>query len=331
MRNKILKTELLNILCCPHSGQNLVYKNDDNPEITDVGWLVTEDLSKSYKVTNGIPRFVSDSNYADNFGFQWNFFARTQLDSHSGHTISADRFWKATGWNKEDMYGKWVLDVGCGSGRFAEVALSSGAKVVALDYSNSVDATWKNLNYHSNLYVVQGDIFSLPFLQESFDFVYSLGVLQHTPNVEKALKSLPSVLVKNGNLCIDVYWKRFRSLLHSKYLIRPFTKNMQNKKLFELVKKAVPLMLPISTFLGKIPIIGVALKRLIPVANYYNIYPLSEDQHKEWSILDTFDMLSPKYDSPQTKNKIYQYMQEAGINDIQITHATLLAASGKKK
>ena len=36
--------------------------------------------------------------------------------------------------------GKWVLDAGCGMGRFAEIALKIGAQVVALDYSNAVDA-----------------------------------------------------------------------------------------------------------------------------------------------------------------------------------------------
>lgn len=39
----------------------------------------------------------------------------------------------ATGWIPAEMKDKWVLDVGCGSGRFAEAALSSAARVVALE------------------------------------------------------------------------------------------------------------------------------------------------------------------------------------------------------
>ena len=83
-----------------------------------------------------------------------------------------------------------VLDVGCGAGRFAEIALRTGAKVVALDYSTAVDACYANLGHHENLEVVQGDVYALPFVGRSFPFVYSLGVLQHTPDVRTAFAAL---------------------------------------------------------------------------------------------------------------------------------------------
>jgi SAM-dependent methyltransferase len=126
---------------------------------------------------------------------QWNHFAKTQLDSHSGHPISADRFWTSTGWNPDALKDRWVLDVGCGSGRFAEVALAAGAQVVALDYSSAVDACAANLGHHPRFHVIQGDIYALPFAPGSFDFVYSLGVLQHTPDVARAFAALPPMLV----------------------------------------------------------------------------------------------------------------------------------------
>ncbi len=105
---------------------------------------------------------------------QWNTFSKTQLDSHSGHPISANRFWEATGWKPSDLAGQRVLDVGCGAGRFAEVALEAGAEVVALDYSNAVDACYENLGRSERLLVVQGDVYSLPFRKGDFAFVYSL-------------------------------------------------------------------------------------------------------------------------------------------------------------
>jgi hypothetical protein len=52
------------------------------------GLLSNADNQYRYSNRNGIPRFVSESNYADNFGMQWNYFAKTQLDSYSGHAIS---------------------------------------------------------------------------------------------------------------------------------------------------------------------------------------------------------------------------------------------------
>jgi 2-polyprenyl-3-methyl-5-hydroxy-6-metoxy-1,4-benzoquinol methylase len=104
-----------------------------------------------------------------------------------------------------------VLEVGCGAGRFTEILLSAGALVVSLDYSSAVDACWKNHYLHSNLNVVQGDIYNLPFQKESFDFVFCFGVLQHTPNVKKAFVSLIPQLKKDGRLAVAVYRKRIRT------------------------------------------------------------------------------------------------------------------------
>ena len=326
-----MKIELLELLRCPKTGQrlNLEDGNKSAPEI-DAGWLVSTDGQHRYPIQNGIPRFVPESNYADNFGMQWNHFSKTQLDSYSGHPITADRFWKATGWHAEDMKGQWVLDVGCGAGRFAEVALKAGAKLVALDYSSAVDACYANLKHHPNLHVVQGDIYALPLGPGEFPFVYSLGVLQHTPDVAAAFSALPPMVRKGGRLCVDYYWKRFRTMLHAKYLLRPITKRMQQPKLFALLERWVPGLLSASQTLGRVPLLGRVLSRLIPVANYTGIYPLTDQQLREWALLDTFDMLAPAYDSPQTSATARAWMDEAGMLGVEVLHAGHLVVRGSK-
>ena len=208
-----LNREFVERLRCPKSGSRLrlVEKESSSKNEAYDQLLVSEDGLHSYTIQKGIPRFVPESNYADNFGMQWNHFAKTQLDSHSGHPISSERFWNATGWDAAEMKNKWVLDAGCGSGRFAEVALSSGAHVVALDYSTAVDACWANLKHHSRLFVVQGDIYALPFAPESFDYVYSLGVLQHTPEVARAFAALPPMVVGGGNFVWIIMKKQLKA------------------------------------------------------------------------------------------------------------------------
>ena len=302
---------------------------DSTLEIEE-GWLVSEDGQQRHPVLKGVPRFVPQSNYADNFGMQWNHFRQTQLDSHSGLPISANRFWKATAWKPEELKDKWVLDVGCGAGRFAEVALLAGAKVVALDYSSAVDACYENLKHHPNLHVVQGDIYALPFAPETFPFVYSLGVLQHTPDVAKAFAALPPMVQGGGKLCADFYWKRFRTLLHAKYLFRPFTKHMAQPKLFVLLERWVPSLLTISQALGRIPLAGRVLKRIVPVADYTGRYPLSDQQLKEWALLDTFDMLAPTYDKPQSSATVQRWLEEAKFVDVQVGHWGHLTGRGIK-
>lgn len=194
-----MHVDLIELLRCPQTGDPLYLQSADyeGGRIRE-GWLISLNGGQRYVIRNFIPRFVSESNYADNFGMQWNLFRQTQLDSYSGHPISADRFWKATAWQPGALRGQWVLDCGCGAGRFAEVALQAGAKVVALDYSSAVDACYANLKHHPNLHVVQGDIYALPFVGDFFPFVYSLGVLQHTPDVAKAFAALPPMVAGKG-------------------------------------------------------------------------------------------------------------------------------------
>ncbi|THB73279.1 MAG: class I SAM-dependent methyltransferase [Gammaproteobacteria bacterium] len=327
--------EFLQLLRCPQSGQQLVLESstvNSSPEgEIESGWLVSEDGNYRYPIKNNIPRFVPENNYADNFGMQWNHFAKTQLDSHSGHPISSERFWNATGWQSKDLCGKWVLDVGCGSGRFAEIALSTGANVVALDYSSAVDACYSNLKKHPNLHIVQGDIYALPFALETFSFVYSLGVLQHTPDVEKAFNSLPPMLKDGGRLCVDYYEKSAMSRFFPKYWLRPLTKRLPKKKLFTTLQLLVPIMLPISRLTSSIPVLGKYLKRLIPVANLDGIAPLDKQQQIEWSLLDTFDWFSPAYDNPQTAETARTWLERAMLKEIEVKKAGHLVGRGIKR
>lgn len=328
-----MKIELLELLRCPKTGQRLRLENGNghsHSQEIEEDRLISADGQQRYPVLRGIPRFVPQSNYADNFGMQWNHFRKTQLDSHSGHAISTERFWLATGWKPEQLKDQWVLDAGCGAGRFAEVALLAGAKVVALDYSSAVDACYANLRHHPNLHVVQGDIYSLPFAPESFPFVYSLGVLQHTPLVDKAFASLPPVVCGGGHICADFYWKRFRTMMHSKYLFRPLTKHMDPPKLFQLLQRWVPSLLATSQALGRVPLVGPALKRIVPVADYTGRFPLSDQQLKEWALLDTFDMLAPTYDNPQSAATVRRWFEQAGLEEIEVGHWSHLVGRGVK-
>lgn len=326
-----MQVELLELLRCPVSGEALRLEQAEESAGRIVsGVLVAAGSGQRYPIRNFVPRFVGASNYADNFGMQWNKFRHTQLDSHSGHPISADRFWKATGWRPEDLAGKWVLDVGCGAGRFAEVALDAGAKVVALDYSSAVDACYANLKQHAGLHVVQGDIYALPFLQRAFPLVYSLGVLQHTPDVGKAFAALPPMVADGGQLCVDYYFKRIRTMLHTKYLLRPLTTRMQPPRLFAILEKHVPALLRVSQVLGSVPLLGKGLQRIVPVIDYTGIYPLSAQQLQEWALLDTFDALAPAYDNPQTPRTVRAWFDAAGFREVEVFHEGHLVGRGHK-
>lgn len=324
---------LIEILRCPETGQPVrLEQHEERDGRVYSGWLISEGNGQRYPIRKFIARFVPEKNYADSFGMQWSVFRRTQLDSHSGLPISANRFYRATGWKPEQLRDQWVLDVGCGAGRFAEVALEAGAKVVALDYSNAVQACYENLHHYPNLHVIQGDIYHLPLRAGFFPFVYSLGVLQHTPDVDQALAALPPMLCDGGGrLVVDVYLKSPLGMLLPRFWFRTVTKRIPRDRLFQILQRWVPTLFRISCRVGQVPGAGHMLRRLVPVANYTDILPLTPEQHLEWALLDTFDWLSPEYDQPQTAATLRRWLQEAGLTNIQVEKAGHLVARGTKQ
>ncbi len=326
-----MKLDLLEWLCCPDCAGNLRLEHvvEAHAEI-ESGQLICLACLKEFPVVNFVPRFVPKENYASNFGLQWNEFRQTQLDSYSGTSISRDRFIKQTGWDSKCLQGQFVLDAGCGAGRFADIALSLGAHVIAIDYSDAVDACWQNLGSRPHFNVIQADIYHLPFKPNYFDRVYSLGVLQHTPNVKDAFMALPKQLRPDGLLVVDLYLRTWKAMLHPRYWLRFMTIRLAPKTLFSLVKTVAPFLLTLSRIMGWIPFLGRFLKRLIPVANYEGVYPLSKKQLLEWAILDTFDWLAPRYDQPQTPIILREWMEEAGLEQIQVFMAHHLTGRAQK-
>ena len=326
-----MKAEIVERLRCTNCAGVLSLtdtRGDVGGEI-ESGELRCADCNRAFPIVRYIPRFVPAANYADSFGFQWNHFRQTQLDSYSRTEISRRRFLRQTAWTREMLNGASVLDVGCGAGRFTEIALSLGATVFAVDYSQAVEACWNNMRGHERLSVIQGDIFSLPFAVESFDFVYCFGVLQHTPSPRGAFLSLPKQVRPEGSLVVDVYMQRFGNMLHPKYWLRPITTRISRPALFRLIERTAGPLLQLSNFLSRLPS-GDLLRRIVPIANYRGIHPLSEEQLVEWSVLDTFDWLSPIYDRPQTAAALRSWFEAANFDDVEVLKVDHLVGRGRK-
>lgn len=326
-----MKERITKVLCCPRCRSDLDLHEGARDEWDVVsGHLICNACGADYAIEGCVPRFVSTRNYAATFGCQWNRYRRTQLDSHSGLSVSQDRFFAETGWRCDDLADARVLDAGCGAGRFAEVALACGAELFAVDYSTAVDACWANLSPHPTLHVIQADLRNLPFKAETFDLVYCLGVLQHLPDVREGFMALAGQVRPGGRLVVDAYAKSVKNLLWGKYWIRPFTKRLPQDTLFRLVNVLVRYLLPLSRKLGRASRISGKLRRLLPVANYEGIYSLSEDQIKEWSLLDTFDMLSPRYDRPQSAATLRGLFADAGFHQTEVFRREVWVGRGVK-
>lgn len=329
-----MRREHLQHLACPDCKGDLRVSEVLKEEQSSIeeGTLECERCGRTYEVSRHIPRFVPAENYASGFGFQWNLMGQLQYDSHNGSTVSGDRFFDETGWPR-DMQGEKILEVGSGAGRFTEHAISTGALVVSLDYSGAVDANFRFNGHHPNVLIVQGDVYALPFRPGYFDRVCCLGVLQHTPDVAKSFRCLPEVLRPGGSLVVDVYrrlvwWKQ---LLVTRYWVRPITRRMRPQRLYEVCRRYISFMWPITGWLRKLPF-GASLSWSLLVADYRGVLPLEDDVLKDWALLDTFDMLSPAYDQPQTLETVRGWF-EAGdfeTSDVQYGYNGIQARGVKR-
>jgi ubiquinone/menaquinone biosynthesis C-methylase UbiE len=282
------------------------------------------ECSSVYPVTNGIPRFVEPDNYASSFGYQWNLFRKEQIDRYNGTTLSADRLWAETGWNKDDLSGKWVLDAGCGAGRFLDAVSITDAQVVGIDISSAIDAAKENLDGRDNVHFVQASIYELPFRDGAFDNVYCIGVIQHTPDPDKSLRAISKMVKPDGSIAVTIYERRrWYTMLFSKYWLRPITKRMRKETLLKTIQRLMPVAFPITDLLFRIPVVGRAFIFLIPVANYVHEKQLNRDQRYAWAVLDTFDMLSPAFDLPMTELEAKEPLADSGIEVSRLTLAGL--------
>ena len=107
-----------------------------------------------------------------------------------------------------DWRDKKVLEFGCGSGIDALEFARNGANVTAVDITyNAINLT-EALSQEAGvpIKVVQIDE-ALPFPNETFDLVYSFGVLHHIPNVERTLTEIHRVLKLDGTIIAMLYNK----------------------------------------------------------------------------------------------------------------------------
>jgi SAM-dependent methyltransferase len=234
------------------------------------------------------------------------------------------RFFATTGW-AEDLRGQRVLEAGCGAGRFAGVALETGAEVYSFDLSIAVEACLENIvepDQKKRHHLFQASIHEIPLESGMFDKIFCLGVLQHCPDVKKAFLSLIPFLKPGGELVVDCYWKEpVREWFKLKYILRPFFKWWDPRVLYSFLSATISIAYDIKLLISKIPEMGGFLSRIIPIGrlSFEPEMHLSVEEIKEIKTLSVFDMLSPRYDQPQTLSTFESWIRESGMETILLT------------
>ena len=266
-------------------------------------------FDKSYKV------FILDKadGYSEHFGKLWQDFNKAQVDSFNSFSISKQFLKEFLFAEYEDLEGKTILEVGCGSGRFTEHLVKKAKLCVSVDMSSAI---FHNVSSNiQNLMLVKADFTKLE-PKSKFDVVICRGVLQHTPNPLYSILKLHEFVSDEGVIYFDIYSSKLGKL-HPKYFFwRPLIKGLWTYENFQkFLKKNISKLLKIKRLLKSIFFNSDFISdSIIPIWDYKNKIELTNDRLEQWAILDTLDGIFAKYDNPKSYRKVIKLLKRNNIN-----------------
>jgi SAM-dependent methyltransferase len=265
------------------------------------------------------------AHYTESFGVQWAKYRAVQVDRFSGAKASFRHLEMFVQGDLDLLRGRSILEIGSGAGRFTDYLVNLGRTVITVDPS----AIAVNVALGApNLIPVRADLFDVPVRRERIDVVFCRGVTQHTVDPRRAIKRLFDYVKPGGIVLFDVYPLKWFTPFCVKYWLRPLTRHIPAARFIPFAERWVPRLLRfkrrvISSLLPRNKL-GINLgNQLVPVADFTEAAELGDwDRRMQWSVLDTVDMYTPRYDRPMTWNAIMRTLQEAGATDIRGDRST---------
>ena len=338
-----MKPGLAKLLACPFCRGKVQLDAAPQPDAEIMGGrLDCPKCRKEFPIREGIPCFVPGASYASTFSFEWKQWRRTQFDTASRRTCETT-FHASTGRRPDELNRMLVLDAGCGAGRYMDLIARAGAEVVGVDLSQAVEVARENLKSLPNCHFLQADLCQPPFPPGTFDFVYSIGVLHHTPNPQESFRRLLEAVKPGGEIALWVY-PRYRLTETFRYFPDQVNEVLAQDVNFRIGPGSAGIVRRIARILDWTMETSSAAQRAIttrlpspwlyglchaaiPLYYLYRIplfYPLrlvtkiAMDPDPEWRVLDTFDWYSPKYQSKHTYREVCAWFRDAGLEEITI-------------
>jgi len=270
------------------------------------------------------------------FGFEWNTYQVTTpeedivtLAALTGFDLDfyrrvffSDIFTYAPqeedvrGIDASSLTGRTVIEMGCGMGKYVKAMAQHAALAVGLDLSHSLERARENTRHLPNVLLVQGNILEPPFRPGAFDYVYSVGVLHHTPDCRMAFKRSAALVAPGGRLSVWLYPTERQSGLYPRTvhfvqdrLIRPITCRVPPGWLYQL-----------CTLLGKMTYWrdAAAVDGRIALAKFYAVFAVGGHTEPKIAEFLNFDWYSPQYRSYHSEDELLRWFAEEGFGNMTI-------------
>ncbi len=152
-------------------------------------------------------RNVNES-VARGFGEEWSTFRQDETHlSHKQRQNIFDNYFRVFPWDRLPSGGGTGIDIGCGSGRWSKMVAPRVAHLHLLDVSpEALAVAQDNLRDTPNVSFHANSVAEIPLPAASLDFAYSLGVLHHVPDTEKAISAIAEKLKPGAPFLIYLYY-----------------------------------------------------------------------------------------------------------------------------
>jgi len=325
-----MKYRLLEFIRCPVCKsalklENPVFQRVDRVSGGDhevmAGSLSCAGCGHRYPIDNGVPRLCPTDPSAgretgrtvSSYGYLWDRSAVTA----EARPYHLDKMRRTLSLPSPSGL---TLDAGCGDGiDLANQARCEGLEIIGVELSDGGCRTSfeRTLTFPA-AHVVQADLCLLPFDNDSFDFVYSYGVLHHLRSPKEGLQELVRTLKPGARAAAYLYedfsdravvWRR---LLAAANQLRRVTPRLPHHVLYHLCKAAAPVIYALFTIpfllLSRIPRIGF-LAAGFPFRHATGPFSLAGD---------LYDRFSVPIEWRYSRAKALALFQDAGLQDVMV-------------
>lgn len=312
-------------------------KNCFSEEIQD--GLFTCSCGSYYPIVKAIPNFVETNlDYFPDYKSKYieqlkniipNEFTKKTIDEYDDIRSSFSEEWsmfeydkdKTWGWNldqrkeiflndislnKDDVKGKLLLDAGCGNGSMTAALSTMQMEVVGMDIHNGLNRAYKAKieiakNTSHLVHYVQGNLFEPPFKNNSYDLIYSSGVIHHTPSSEGTFNKIYPLIKTDGRVYVWVYGQRPLPVVAFQWAGRQLRKRVSLKTLYYFCKVISPVYKIACEFL-----------------NLLGVYSFRKRTTREIT-LDLFDAFSPQFNHRHKESEVMDWFKKRNFRNVNLS------------
>lgn len=261
-----------------------------------------------------------DAAVVSGFGDEWRRMPQTHLSTREQANIFSEYFaifpWAS-------LPPKSVgADIGCGSGRWAQLAAGRCDTLHVVDASTqALDVARKNLSNQKNVIFHHASVGKLPFPDKALDFAYSLGVLHHVPDHDAAIREIARILKPDAPFLVYLYYALdnrplwFRAIWSVSNMLRVIISRMPHSLRFLVCQfLAMAVYWPLSR-------LGAILEKLghMPAS-----WPLAYYRNKSFYTMrtDALDRFGTRLEKRFTPYQIRSLLENAGFINVRFSEKT---------